>query len=480
MTKTSANANAATALPERTLAVFVHRNYYDRVVDYFYPSVSSADSSAKSSARSAVQVLDAQVKLGVSHTRRGYLLVLCPEVQQVPTRETLSPLARQNISWTARLQWTTCVVAATDNNNKDSNSVSLAPLVARLWESLLLEKEPASSTSSLDLAQDILRINVYPRQCLEPVCGLLQKAAAAHVCKSRSDDENPFDGPLRMTASLSNCTIRLTVVITQPPKHEAAGATNTATEEEDSTSYQRCYWGIDARPADSEAMNLPLNHDAHGELAIVPMQTNGKEATPAPAVTVPLSRAYYKLHQVWQQVLHPRRVELNLQEGAGLDLGSSPGGWTQVLVHSLQLPLVYTLDPAVVADRVTQCGRVTHVQQRMEDWEGTDEALSILVCDASLLWSELLDQVASVLAKCRRWCFPAVLVLTLKLPFRNPGSVQRHVGEIESKIPKFVKEWATMISARPLETECQLLHLFANSASERTAVVIFRSPEGST
>jgi 23S rRNA C2498 (ribose-2'-O)-methylase RlmM len=230
-------------------------------------------------------------------------------------------------------------------------------------------------------------------------------------------------------------------------------------------------------------MNLPLNHDAHEELAMVAMQPNGKDVIPAPLATAPLSRAYYKLHQVWQQLLEPRKVELQLQQGAGLDLGSSPGGWTQVLVHCLQLPVVYTIDPAVVAERVTQCENVTHVQQRMEDWEGTDDAVSILVCDASLLWSELLEQVATVLAKCRRWCLPAVLVLTLKLPFRSLGSVQRHVGEIQAKLPKLVQEWSTLIasstSSKPLQTQNQLLHLFANSVSERTVVVTFQRPDDS-
>lgn len=502
-TSTSSNAEESSAiqtLPDRTFGVMVHKIYEARLLDAWRPA--------------AVEFLEAvHSRAKVSQNRRGFHVLLCREIGSgrgsskgyhhdycLPTR--LSPCARQNISWMARLQYYRRVVVVDTSSSSgaasrnllasSSSSTSSSAMATSVWQTL-------AEDPSFDRLTDRIRVDVFPRTLLEPVCGALQ--ARAHASLVDDDDEtplpsDPFEGPLQMTASRSQSTLRLTVVLVPEAVKGGDHDKNAA-----SRSVTTCYWGMDRRPRDNALLDLELNQEANAEMAIVAMQpSDGKEPIPAPHPTIPLSRAYYKLAQVWTDELQPRC--LDLANGAGLDLGASPGGWTQILLHDVGLSTVVCVDPAVMAQRVLRHPGVRHVPHRLQDWrrcqtERHGTAFSAVVCDASVLWSTLLDDLSTHVVPFTRWTLPVVLVLTCKLPFRTAGSIARHVQGIRERVPDLLDEWkpyfvaaastatataTTTVRKQGVAMEWKLLHLFANSESERTLLIVVKEapPSSST
>jgi hypothetical protein len=102
------------------------------------------------------------------------------------------------------------------------------------------------------------------------------------------------------------------------------------------------------------------------------------------------------------------------------------------------------------------------------------------------LWADLLEdalprRLAPVLAGLCR--LPCAWVVTLKLPFRSAGSVDRQVSQIRGRLPGLVRDLAgTLYGASAaagdeVAARYELLHLFANSASERTLLLVFDGKE---
>eukprot|EP00977_Amphora_coffeiformis_P023842 scaffold14530_cov217-Amphora_coffeaeformis.AAC.2 len=511
------------SLPERSWAIMVHKIYEERVVEYLMGHHDNSTDDAI--ARSKVTTLGTfEEAKGPSRGRRGYRILLCCGVQKLPT-EHLSPLARQNISWTARMQYKVpilhpSITGFTTHNNPSDNCNNYDDVKG----TLLVETLAASLYSTLRLAfnltTDALRIDVYPRHYIEPLCGHLQKQAK--VCtrtaglgtninnnsQTVNDEEvgDPFEGPIRMTASRSQCTVRLSVVIGQQEEQQQQEQTNTG------FCTTTCYWGIDRRPDENTAIDLRLNHEANEELNIVAMVPENGHDPPVSSdnkiaihPTTPLSRAHYKLLQVWHDIIQPREDELRLYTGAALDLGASPGGWTQVLIHNIHCATVYALDPAIIAHRVLHHHHhhhqqpaanlapgstrptpvVKHIPCMMDRFEQNAAAhltmpLSTLVCDASVLWSELWQTLLlHILPHVPKWQFPAVLVLTCKLPFRTAGSIARHVAMMNDQVPAFLESMRPHfgIDRDMVSIESQFLHLFANSESERTLLLVVTEKE---
>ena len=97
-------------------------------------------------------------------------------------------------------------------------------------------------------------------------------------------------------------------------------------------------------------------------------------------------------------------------------------------------------------------------------------------------WDGLLDLLVRVVGTVS-WTLPAVAVVTLKLPFKTSGSIERHVARIRESVPQKLQELSEAMYGSgssdnkkenvAVATDYQVLHLMANADSERTLVVHF-------
>jgi hypothetical protein len=475
-------------LPPRTWITAVHKKYHHRLVEFLYasparPNAATPESTANrggnvyqqhnNSNNSNVTLLEAPTERGRCLSRRGFHILLSFDVSCPPS--AVSPFCRQNVSWTIPVQQQ--IMVTTQNDRKDTQ-VPLHLLANSIYKNI-------SSSNPTLLITHKVRVDIYPRTLLEDFCTYLQSAAGSPVDVTVND---PFEGLIAMTASRSQCTLRLTVVV--------------LLDNDNDRSLCTCYWGVQQRPDDNVMIDVALNHEAHNELCIIPMDPlDGSDTmtmTPngtAIDITVPLCRAYYKLYQVWYDILLPKKKSSMYAGRTALDLGASPGGWTQILVHDVQLGHIICVDPAIMAQRVVHHQRnglyhnattVTHVPCMIHKFSSTyfanikqqDDnklALSVLVCDASVLWKTLLEeQLATHILPHVVWELPALLVLTCKLPFATTGSIAKQVQCIQTVLPLWLQEHLVPslgIDADHVHVDWQLLHLFANSDSERTLVI---------
>mmetsp|Transcript_4813 Transcript_4813/g.6251 ORF Transcript_4813/g.6251 Transcript_4813/m.6251 type:complete len:430 (+) Transcript_4813:152-1441(+) len=427
------------ALSENSYAIMVHKLYQKRVHDFLALGKS-------------VEILDfGHIATGVSKDRRGYVILLLQT--KAAKVASLSPMARQNISWISRMSH--CVPLEQDDQR------SPRKIGEFLFNSLMQH--------SFQLDKHFLRVEVHPRGQVELVCRSLQLAAGL------KDDEqqDPFEGPIEMTKSRKRCKFKLTVVF------EDDNADNAAT-----ASSKSMYWGIDRRPEDDSVIDLALNHEAKHQIKVVPCDCKtGKEMNLQTVnVKIPLSRAYYKLDQVYHDHLVSQKDTLKWEEGIGLDLGASPGGWSQVLVHLFGLSSVVAVDSAALADRIGNMPQVTHVQSTMENKDSFPKGpYSVVVCDASIVYMELFDLIQTKVIHKIRCCLPCIWVLTMKLPFRSLGSIQRHIRLLEEMLDQQLSDMTKVLYPNKemdnLNVKAEIIHLMANSDSERTLMVTFREKE---
>ena len=414
-------------------AVMVHKLFQNRVQEFLASSGAGTDA----------ELLDCPEITGVSRSRRGYKLLLFPETRPSAVIK-LSPLARQNISWISRIS--NCV------SIRDKDSVGRI-----LWQSLT---EDSFATDT-----DVLRVGVHPRSDLEFICRSLQRAAG-HRENDKTDDE--YEGPIELTPSRTRCTYRLTVIFKE-----------TAAEDSPENAVTNMYWGIDQRPEHDALIDLPLNHEATDEIPIVPCDSRTGFELDGRMVDAekPLSRAYYKLEQVYREYLASTKKSLEWDCGIGLDLGASPGGWTQVLVHLFGLASVVAVDAAAIANRVGELPQVRHLRSKMEDTKEFPKGpYSIVACDACLLWMELFDVLCDRVIHSIQCCLPSVWVMTMKLPFRSPGSIRRHLQLLGEGLDGKLTDMAQVLYPnKVVEWKSQLVHLMANSDSERTLLVTFQA-----
>ena len=187
-----------------------------------------------------------------------------------------------------------------------------------------------------------------------------------------------------------------------------------------------------------------------------------------------------------------------------MDIGASPGGWTQVLYNTLHIPTIIALDPAMLAERVMTLPGVHHLCTNVS----SDECIqvlskhvpySVIVCDASesnanellvkivetlhRISSTLVDRgnINSSMATVVAW--PLCLVITIKLPYKTVGSMQRNIEKTCEYIPEFLRKIALLgpvsndngVQCDDINVDIRykICHLFANSLSERTLVATF-------
>ena len=416
----------------------VHKNFLDRVQAFLLESTTAhwqpASVAAPSTPSRCCQILDIPEQQGVSKNRRGYVLALFSDI--VRPLHRLAPMARQNISWVGRIT----------HHNSDG-------VVPHFW-------------GSFDRIKDCLRVEVHPRDFTEAVCRQLQVEASSLIPEWTEPINDPFEGPIPMTKSLQRCSHRLTYI---------------------RVSETDFYWGILSKKEDSSIMHLPLNHDATNEIVvdIFDEKTLG-DRKPNVDARIPLSRAYYKLYQVWHEILKGEKERLQIDpvyhDGIGIDLGASPGGWTQVMVHEIGLRKVIAADRARVAQRITDLPEVTYVKANLEDTSALAGRgpFSFLVCDASIPFGRVMESIGK-LTKDASFQLPCVWVITAKMPFKTLGSIERQIDNIYREVPSQVSQMANdMFPAKTIDVHFALVHLMANSESERTMLMTFEETAGST
>jgi hypothetical protein len=131
-----------------------------------------------------------------------------------------------------------------------------------------------------------------------------------------------------------------------------------------------------------------------------------------------------------------------------------------------------------LAKRITNLPGVTHVHSQMETAGAELKAhgpYSVVVCDASMVWMELLKRLSSNVVPSAEWCLPSLWVVTMKFPFKTLGSIQNHVKSLQDCAAEHLDKMAVaMYPDNPrVRPTYRVVHLMANSDSERTLIAVF-------
>ena len=456
-----------------TYAIMVHRIYRDRVLEYLngdendnnsktrgpaHPSMSSTSTQPRFVlANEQVQ----QVTKGVSRAKRGFtLLIVAFRLPQFCSISNLSPFARQNISWFGKLQYSSVVNSM--KLNKDMLQRLLSPF----------QKLPQCPT-----AMNNIRLQVHPsdHDLTYSICQQLQQFFDPTV-------QDPFETsrtPISFTLSKTLCTHRMTIVFL--PVMIVHEDNNIV-----SSSSFHCYAGVESS---DDANSIGLNHQAHDEIIVQACTRDNEEMTSCH----PVSRAYYKLEQVFREYIHPGREPFvctqsselphsslidHLSQHTAIDMGAAPGGFTQVLVQIGCMNKVMAVDPAQLHPRVMNAPEVQHVKACLADANDLQNKgpYSIFVCDASIIWNRVFEEydLCKSLSKLQ-FVLPCVFVITLKMPFKSLGSIQHHVEMMHKRVPEYMEKLAaTLFQGQATTLTWKIAHLMANSDRERTLLAFFQ------
>jgi len=442
----------AIALQLDTYTIMVHRLYVDRVKDYLiYPLTDGLFTQQEPQRKCQVTILSKpSADESFDHEQNLFHLLLFEGIQRPVSK--IHPIARQNISWLGRITHRQVI--------SSYSSVLTSDIVRNVWTTLKKEGDFIPNSSNR------LRIDCYPRNLVPEMCRQLQLEACRDLSLSiKQPADDPYgDGPIQFAMSRFKCTHRVTLISIQQER-ESNGRSKNHT----------FYWGVENQRDHQDILHLKLNNEASNDLLVVPCNNktgediNKNDKDP----TIPLSRAYFKLEQVWAEYL--KQHQNILQQGSGLDLGASPGGWTQVLVNKLKLSKVVAVDAACLAKRVMDLPQVTHIQSMMEDANLQSYGpYSIAVCDANVEWSELLDEFSSWILKKAEWCLPSIFILTMKFPFKRVASIQQNLEKLTKRLPEQLRIMENVLyPGKIVSSWHRIVHLMANSICERTLIIAF-------
>ena len=202
----------------------------------------------------------------------------------------------------------------------------------------------------------------------------------------------------------------------------------------------------------------------------------------------PASRAYFKLKEMIDFYLPLWKWDTCSRKGVGIDVGASPGGWSQVL--SSHCSQVLAIDPGALAIDIEKTySNVRHIPfvaqseevKRILLEEIQSSSVSFIVCDMNMDCREcaeiLLDHILPHIPSFDEF---AVLVIILKL-VKNPKEsyVQRAADKLQQLLLCSSSSSALSKSSRIDITDFHLVHLSANSRSERTLACRVRKIEPS-
>ena len=347
--------------------------------------------------------------------------------------------------------------------------------------------------------ENIIRVDTLPKSAGEATVALLREALGL--------DQGTNTSKIEFTPSAKRATLVVSFVVQD--------------DGDDSSSSTR--YGIADGPA---CLNLAqcLNHHATKECDICPMDPKTGEdlgrklPMPSSAGSPPVSRAYWKLRQVVDEILATKAWWNSMADGhprCGIDLGASPGGWTQALMGARSqgktaskrrpetvMARMLSIDKGRIAQRVLRLNNfsVTHCAHDFTSDEAAERIaamapFSSIECDANidppkvLVWIQKTLLAASKLlnAKDHQAESPCVanlfaescaFVVTLKFPYKSAQSVERNLALFEKSLPLALRNIAGLADA-DADVSYEIFDLFANSLSERTLVAnIGGSSEG--
>lgn len=433
---------------------------------------------------------------GRRKSRQGYLLMVITGGIVSPAH--LPPMARRQISWAGRLTHETYLDISDSKNKNEEDSVRsmLATVCLEVWRQLL-------TVHRFNIENDLLRLDVHPKWFNSEVCIAMQAAAkgAALYQKITSED----DGPIKLTHSASNASNIVSIIVCSTTE-------SIPNKQSASIQQQHIYWGMSTATEHWNNLNQKMNDHASKEVVLeTTVSVTGLDVSKEGfSHEVPVSRAYYKLAQVFEDndnlhqisrmhgfesggLLHPKHISSDqlLSHGSGLDIGASPGGWTQVMHTMLKIPTIVAVDPGVLAQRVATLPGVHHLHNDISSDEAMEclarhAPFSCVVCDACVDVATLFDKLvqsfegASLLLENKSlFALQLCLVVTLKFPFKTSGSIGRHMECSKQLISNFLRRIALLVCGDDskqiidVDVSYKICHLFANSVSERTVIALF-------
>ena len=148
--------------------------------------------------------------------------------------------------------------------------------------------------------------------------------------------------------------------------------------------------------------------------------------------------------------------------GVAIDVGASPGGWTQVLAKTMET--VVAVDPAALDADILALPNVVHIRKQSQECTeeimaavGQDRTIDLLVCDINKHPGQMMPILTPLLSLLRSG---GMIILTLK--FRGRGK-EKAGGLL---VEKFSEELG------PEYHKVKVLWLLANTENERTAVAV--------
>ena len=430
---------------------------------------------------------------GSRKDRTGFSLLVIHGAIMSPV--DLPPMARKQISWVGNLTHQSSLVVLEKENEitrtNNAPSSNLNSIVREIWHEL-------TTKSLYDAQRNFLRIDVHP------------KSHNSEIIAALTDMMHPTLINLAFSSSKVSHVVSIVV-------QSSASSLNGI--QKNPPKMEIIEWGISTSKEHFDDLNGKLNDYAKQEIRLVTdndldLSVDGEKMDVAP-LDMPVSRAYYKLAQVFdddtllkvmaaqQQPSNDKSRTTMLSHGNGMDIGASPGGWTQVLYNTLHIPTIIALDPAMLAERVMKLPGVHHLCTDISSDEciqvlSKHAPYSIIVCDASesnanellIKIVETLDRISFILAErgnrnlrnAAVVAWPLCLVITIKLPYKTVGSMQRNIEKTNEYIPEFLRKIASLGPASNnedpsndfnVDIRYKICHLFANSLSERTLVATF-------
>jgi len=197
--------------------------------------------------------------------------------------------------------------------------------------------------------------------------------------------------------------------------------------------------------------------------------------------SAPPSRSYYKLREAFARSrLMMDRSDDAYAQAVAVDIGASPGGWTQVLLEK-GCRRVYAVDPGVLKLPKPQ-GRVSHIRGKISRCLGSLKAamradnvtgIDILTCDIN---AHPIQAIQSLLLLQPMLKPKAIIAATLKDFASGPEASKRMKKDNQSTANNAttgfeteVRMWLTRL--KRLAHRIEMFHLLTATTWERTVVM---------